>query len=91
MYSKKGFWRGKTAVTKLKEKTRLGEELIVKWLEKQPVYQIYMPRPKYVPSAKIDVKIPNSVHQVDILYLPHDQTGNTIYKYCMCVVDVASR
>ena len=36
---------------------------------------------------------PNSVHQADLLFLPHDRLprGRKIYKYALTVVDVASR
>ena len=35
---------------------------------------------------------PNSVHQADFLFLPHDKLprGRKIYKYAVTVVDVAS-
>ena len=36
---------------------------------------------------------PNSVHQADLLFLPHDKPlhGRKIYKYALTVVDIASR
>ena len=36
---------------------------------------------------------PNSVHQADLLFLPHDKLprGRKVYKYALTVVDVASR
>ena len=36
---------------------------------------------------------PNSVHQDDLLFLPHDKLprGRKVYKYALTVVDVASR
>ena len=34
---------------------------------------------------------PNSVHQADLLYLPHDRVCRRTYKYALTVVDVASR
>ena len=36
---------------------------------------------------------PNSVHQADLLFLPHDKLprGRKIYKYALTVVDIASR
>ena len=42
---------------------------------------------------KFDVTTPNSVHQADLLFLPHDKLprGRKIYKYVLTVVDVASR
>ena len=34
---------------------------------------------------------PNDIHQVDILYLPHDRYKKKTYKYALNIVDVASR
>ena len=36
---------------------------------------------------------PNSVHQADLLFVPHDKLprGRKIYKYALTVVDIASR
>ena len=34
---------------------------------------------------------PNTYHQADILYMPHDKIGRQIYKYCLNIIDVASR
>src|SRR6185312_309752 len=66
---------------------------ICDWLEKQALYQIHKPRPKFIPRASFNsIQIPNECHQADILYMPHDIIGhNKIYKYCLCIVDVASR
>jgi len=62
------------------------------WLEKQAIHQIHMPSPSYIPRASFNsIQIPNECHQVDILYMPHDKIGNKIYKYCLCLVDIASR
>jgi len=62
------------------------------WLEKKAVHQIHMPLPGYIPRASFNsIVIPNECHQADILYMPHDKIGKKIYKYCLCVVDVASR
>ena len=32
---------------------------------------------------------PNDIHQVDILYLPHDRYEKKVYKYALNIVDVA--
>ena len=44
-------------------------------------------------APKFDVATPNSVHQADLLFLPHDKPprGRKIYKYALTVVDIASR
>ena len=69
------------------------ENVSKQWLYKQAIWQIYLPAPRYVPRSKFDVATPNSVHQADLLFLPHDKLphGRKIYKYALTVVDVASR
>ena len=62
------------------------------WLEMQAIHQIHMPSPSYISRASFNsIQIPNECHQVDILYMPHDKIGKKVYKYCLCLVDVASR
>ena len=63
------------------------------WLIRQALWQIYLPAPRYIPCPKFDVTTPNSVHQADLLFLPHDKLprGRKIYKYALTVVDIASR
>lgn len=60
------------------------------WLRRQ-AWQIYLPPPKYIPRPRWVVDIPNKVHQVDLLYLLHDEVGRKTFKYGLVVVDVASR
>ena len=69
------------------------ENVVKQWLFKQALWQIYLPAPRHVPRPKFDVATLNSVHQADLLFLPHDKLprGRTIYKYALTVVDVASR
>ena len=64
------------------------------WLEKQSIYQIYLPPPKYIPRPNSSMSLhakPNSIHQTDLLFLPRDVYRGKAYKYLLCVVDVASR
>ena len=42
-------------------------------------------------SPEIWRPTPNSVHQADLLFLPHDKLPRKIYKYALTVVDIASR
>jgi len=37
--------------------------------------------------------VPNSVHQSDLLFLPHDKLlcGRKVFKYALTIVDIASR
>ena len=60
---------------------------------KQAIWQIYLTVPRVIPKPKFDVSSPNSVHQADLLFLPHDRLprGWKIYKYALTVIDVASR
>ena len=69
------------------------ENVVKQWLYQQAIWQIYLPAPRYVPRPKFDVATPNSVHQADLLFLPHDKLprGRKIYKYVVTAVDAASR
>ena len=63
---------------------------------KQPLYQIYLPAPKYIPRPRPNASMslfaePNDIHQAYILYLPHDKFKKKTYKYALNIVDVASR
>ena len=63
-----------------------------KFIKKQVIWQKYSPRPIYIPCASYNrITIPNSVHQADLIYLTHDEINGKIYKYCLCICDVASR
>jgi hypothetical protein len=65
---------------------------VKEFLHKQIIWQRFSPRPKYIPRASYNkITIPNLAHQADLLYLTHDKVGKYIYKYCLCVCDVASR
>ena len=90
-YSKNGYWHGQKAIDILCKKTGLSIKEVTHWIKRQPIWQIYLPRPKYIPRPKIEEVIPNGFHQTDILYLPHDTVGRKTYKYCLCIIDVASR
>ena len=65
-----------------------------RWLLKQPLYQIYLPAPKYVPRPNASMSLfakPNDIHQSDLLSLPHDKFRKKTYKNALNIVDVASR
>ena len=62
-----------------------------KWLIKQVIWQIYLPKPRHIPRPTFNIIKVNSVHQADLLFLPHDKVGQKVYKYALTVVDVASR
>ena len=93
-YSDDGYWRGKSAIQKLSKATVSTKEIAERWLLKQPLYQIYLPPPKYIPRPNASMSLfakPNDIHQADILYLPHDRYEKRLYKYALNIVDVASR
>ena len=92
-YSPQGYWKGVSAIKKLAEVAKVPENVSKQWLYKQALWQIYLPAPRHVPRPKFDVATPNSVHQADLLFLPHDKLprGKKIYKYALTVVDIASR
>ena len=61
---------------------------------KQPLHQIYLRPPKYIPRPNASMSLfaePSDIHQADILYLPHDKLRKKTYKYALNIVDVASR
>ena len=97
-YSTGGYWKGYDAVDKLSDVA--DKEVAKKWLEKQALWQIYLPRPQYIPRWHWNVEKVNQVHQADLLFLPHDTVSSVsdvrrrvrkTYKYALVVVDVASR
>ena len=93
-YSDDGYCRGKSAIQKLSKATGSTKEGAERWLMKQPLYQIYLPTPKYIPRLNASMSVfakPNDIHRADILYLPHDRYEKKVYKYALNIVDVASR
>ena len=93
-YSDDGYWRGKIAIKSLAKASGSTKEEAERWLLKQPLYQIYLPPPMYVPRPNASLSLyekPNDIHHVDILYLPHDKFKKKTYKYALNIVDVASR
>ena len=93
-YSDDGYWRGRSAIQKLAKASGSTKEEAERWLLKQPLYQIYLPAPKYIPRPNASLSLcakPNDIHQADILYLPHDKFKRKTYMYALNIVDVASR
>jgi len=92
-YSPQGYWKGTAAIKKLAEAAHVPEDAVKKWLIRQALWQIYLPAPRHIPRPKFDVSTPNSVHQADLLFLPHDKLprGRKVFKYALTVVDIASR
>jgi len=92
-YDPGGYWKGIAAIKKLAEAAKVPEETAKRWLIKQAIWQIFLPAPRRIPRPKFDVPTPNSVHQADLLFLPHNKLprGRKVFKYALTVVDVASR
>ena len=93
-YSHGGYWRGKSAIQRLAKASGSTKEEAEKWLLKQPLYQIYLPAPKYVPRPNASMSLfakPNDIHQSNLLSLPHDKFEKKTYKYALNIVDAASR
>ena len=84
----------KCNIQRLSKTSGSTKEEAEKWLMKQPLYQIYLPPPKYIPRPYASMSLhakPNDIPQADIIYLPHDKYEKKIYKYALNIVDVASR
>lgn len=90
-YNPSALWKGVSAIKKLADSAKVSKSIAQEWLVKQPIWQIYLPAPKYIPRPKFDVTIPNQIHQADLLFMPHDKIRGKTYKYCLVVVDIASR
>ena len=78
-------------VSKLADTAKVSEDNAKEWLEKQALWQIYLPAPKYIPRPHWRVDKANKIHQADLLFLPHDTYRKKTYKYALVVVDIASR
>ena len=90
-YSPEGYWKGYSAVSKLASAAKVSVVEARDWLERQALWQIYLPPPKVIPRPHWNVDKPNEIHQADLLFLPHDRVGRKTYRYALVVVDVASR
>ncbi len=89
-YSPKGFIKGIAAIKRLSQLTGVSESLVKNWLIKQAIWQIYLPRPKYIPRPTFDVIKPNSVHQAVLLFFLVIRLDKR-HIYALTVVDIASR
>ena len=90
-YSPKGYWKGRIAIEKLSDKAGVSYDTAMHWLQKQPIWQIYLPAPIKIDRPHFVNHTPNDTHQMDLLFLPNDKVGKKRYKYALTVVDMASR
>ena len=76
-YSDDGYWRGKSAIQKLSRASELTKEEAEKWLLKQPLYQIYLPAPKYIPSPLLACHyMLNQMISIRVIYLVYPMTSS---------------
>ena len=87
-YSSEGYQRGTSEANRLhKLIPSVTKKEIQHRLDRQPIYQIYNPKPKTVKFPHYYQEKPNHTHQIDLLVLPNDKK----YKYALTVIDIASR
>ena len=90
-YQPTNLWIGNKAIIRLQKESKLPRKKVVAWLSKQALWQVHIPPPKQVIHPHYEVKIPNQVHQFDLLYMPGDKLYGNKYKYVLTGVDIASR
>ena len=90
-YQTTHMWKGNKAIELLLKKTKIAKKLVIQWISLQALWQVFLPDPKHIVRRHFDITKVNQMHQVDLLYLPHDKVYGNIYKYVLCVEDVASR
>ena len=73
-YSDDGYWRGKSAIQKLAKASGSTKEEAEKWLLKQPLYQIYLPAPKYVPRPNASML--NQMISIRVISLIYHMTSS---------------
>ena len=84
-------WRGDKAIELLLKETKIRKKWVIQWISLQALWQVFLPDPKHIVRRHFDITKVNQMHQVDLLYLPHDTVYGNTYKYVLCVIDVASR
>lgn len=89
-YFPKGSCWGHSAIPKLAKAAGVLEDVARDFLQKQAVWQVFLPPSRCIPRPHSDITVPNEVHQADLLFLPHDKVGRSTYKYAVTVVDMAS-
>ena len=84
-------WKGQKAITKLRELSKKKTKVIKQWLSRQAIWQVHLPSPNRVDRPHYEAKIPNEMHQFDLLYMPSDTLYGNKYKYILSGIDVDSR
>ena len=56
------------------------------------MYKIYKLCPKFISRSLFNsIQVSNKYHQADFLYMPYNIINNKIYKYWLCIIDIALR
>ena len=66
------FGEGRKAIKKLKEFSKEKLSVTKKWLSLQAIWQVHLPSLNRVNRPNYEVKIPNEMHQFDLLYMSSD-------------------
>ena len=90
-YQPTHMWRGDKAIELLLKETKIGKKWVIQWISLQALWQVFLPDPKRIVRRHFDITKVNQMHQVDLLFLTHDTVYGNIYKYVLCLEDVASR
>ena len=90
-YQPTNLWRGRIAINLLMKETKIPKKKVIQRISLQALWQVFLPAPKRIDRPHFDITKVNQMHQADLLYLPHDTVYGNIYKYVLCVIDVASR
>ena len=90
-YQPNHLWKGQKAIKKLRELSEEKPRMVKQWLSKQAFWQVHLPAPKHIDRPHYEVRIPNEMHQFDLLYMPSDTLYGNKYKYILAGIDVTSR
>ena len=90
-YSRKGYWKWIAAIRKLPLAANASQNVASAWLQKQAIWQTYLPASLHVLRPKWylydHISVPN---EADLLFLPRDKVRRSTYKYALTIVDVTS-
>ena len=90
-YYADGGFQGVSALHTHLPKGAASKARISKWISQQDVGRYMQSPPPRATFAHFDEDKPDSIHQADLLFLPHDKVGRVTYKYALTLVDIASR
>ena len=90
-YYADGGFQGVSALHTHLPKGAASKARISKWISQQDVGRYMQSPPPRATFTHFDEDKPDSIHQADLLFLPHDKVGRVTYKYALTLVDIASR